>query len=109
MVVSCLELGLVFMSSEKDSRTQRAVERISRNTNSNDPKMMSARVFIGNLAADKLSRQDIMKMFEPHGKVLGISIHRSYGFVQFDTEDEAKEAVKATDGKVLEGLKIGEH
>ena len=71
--------------------------------------MMNSRVFIGNLAADRVTRQDVVKIFEPHGKVLGVSLHKSYGFVQFDNEEEAKAAVKATNGKMVEGLRMGEH
>ena len=96
------------MSGGKGSRVRQIYDREGRNTSSKDPMMMNARVFIGNLASDKLSRQDVMKMFEPHGKVLGVSLHKSYGFVQFDNEKEAKAAVKATDGIVVEGLRIGE-
>ena len=95
--------------SEKQSRLQKIYDREGRNTSSDDPKMMNARVFIGNLASDKMSRQEVMKMFEPYGKVLGVSLHKSYGFVQFETEKEAKAAVKATNGNVVEGLRIGGH
>ena len=95
--------------SGKGSRLQQVYDREGRNTSSNDPKMMNARVFIGNLASDKLSRQDVMKMFESHGKVLGVSLHKSYGFVQFENEKDAKAAVKATNGINVEGLRIGEH
>lgn len=93
----------------RDVRLQRVYDREGRNTSSMDPKMMNARVFIGNLAADKVSRQDVVKLFEPHGKVLGVSLHKSYGFVQFDNEENAKTAVKANNGKLVEGLRMGEH
>lgn len=93
----------------EESRRQQIYDREGRNTSSMDPKMMSARVFIGNLAADKVSRQDVMKLFEPYGKVLGVSLHKSYGFVQFANEEDAKTAVKATNGKFVEGLRVGEY
>lgn len=70
---------------------------------------MNSRVFIGNLPSDKLSRQEVEKLFEPYGKILGVSMHRSYGFVQFDNEESAKEAVQNTNGSVICGLKLGEH
>ena len=93
----------------REVRRQEIYDREGRNTSSMDPKMMNARVFIGNLAADRITRQDVMKIFEPHGKVLGISLHKSYGFVQFENEEEAKAAVKVTNGKLVEGLRMGEH
>eukprot|EP00731_Ephydatia_muelleri_P038343 Em0728g2a len=68
--------------------------------------MMHSRVFIGNLPSDKLSRQEVEKLFEPYGKILGVSMHRSYGFVQFDSEEAAKEAVRQTNGTVLCGLRL---
>lgn len=98
------------MSSEAatEARLQRIYDREGRNTSSMDPKMMNARVFIGNLAADRVSRQDVVKLFEPHGKVLGVSLHKSYGFVQFENEESAKNAVKSINGKMVEGLRVGE-
>ena len=97
------------MSEEEPSRLERFYEREGRNTSSSDPKMMNARVFVGNLASDKVTRQEVVKLFEPHGKVLGVSLHKNYGFVQFESEKEAKAAAKATNGVNVEGLRIGEH
>lgn len=82
-------------------------DREGRNTSSSDPKMMSARVFVGNLAAEKVSRQEVEKMFTNYGKILGISLHKSYGFVQYEEESSAKEAVKELNGTTLHGLRLG--
>lgn len=70
--------------------------------------MMEARVFIGNLPADQVTRQAVEKMYKDYGKILGISLHKSYGFVQFDSEENAKEAVKATNGSMMLGKRLGE-
>jgi RNA recognition motif-containing protein len=94
--------------SQKGSRLREIYDREGRNTSSLEPKMLSSRVFIGNLASEKVTRQDVVKMFEPFGKVLGVSLHKSYGFVQFESEKDAKAAVKGTDGTNVEGLRIGE-
>ena len=96
------------MSAEKEEKVLKKYDREGRNTSSSDPKMMNARVFIGNLAAEKVTRQDVMKLFQSHGKVLGVSLHRSYGFVQFDKEESAEVAVKAIHGKTVQGLRVGE-
>ena len=98
----------MYSEREREAR-QRVYDREGRNTSSMDPKMLNSRVFIGNLASDRVSRQDVVKMFEPYGKVLGVSLHKSYGFVQFDDEDSAKEAVKGIDGRIVEGLRVGGH
>ena len=84
------------------------LDREGRNTSSTDPKMMNSRVFIGNLPAEKVSRQDVETMFGSFGKILGVSLHKSYGFVQFDNVESANEAVRANNGKTVHGLRIGE-
>lgn len=93
------------MASE---RMLKIYERDGRNTSSNDPKMMEARVFIGNLPADQVTRQAVEEMYKDYGKILGISLHKSYGFVQFDNSESANAAVKATHGKMMNGKRLGE-
>ena len=94
--------------SQSEDRLLRLYDKEGRNTSSTDPKMMNARVFIGNLPAEKVSRQDVEQIFAPFGKILGVSLHKSYGFVQFDDEEAAREAVKNTNGSVMHGLRLGE-
>ena len=89
-------------------RMLKIYERDGRNTSSNDPKMLEARVFIGNLPADQVTRQAVEKMYKDYGKILGISLHKSYGFVQFDSEENAKAAVKGTNGSMMMGKRLGE-
>ena len=81
--------------------------KISSDTSSNDPKMLNSRVFIGNLPSEKVTRREVEAMFAVHGTVLGVSLHKSYGFVQFDCEDNAKNAVDDIHGKTLEGNVLG--
>ncbi|XP_070680894.1 serine/arginine-rich splicing factor RS31A [Malus domestica] len=40
--------------------------------------------------------RDIERHFEPYGKVLHVRIRRNFAFVQFDTQEEATEALQAT-------------
>ena len=54
-----------------------------------------------------MGRQDIEKLFGKYGKILGVSLHKSFGFVQFDNKESANEAVKEEKGKSLKGLKMG--
>jgi len=81
---------------------------IGSNTSSNDPKMLDSRVFIGNLPSEKVNRKMIEEMFSEYGKILGVSLHKSYGFVQYESEEDAKKAVEATHRKLLEGSTLGE-
>lgn len=99
--VSCSPNVLVPMSRQKQ------YEREGRNTSSNDPKMLNSRVFIGNLASDKVGRQDIENLFSRFGKVLGVSLHKSYGFVQFERESSAKDSVESVNGHKLHGQILG--
>ena len=54
-----------------------------------------------------MTRQDVEQMFEKYGKILGVSLHKSFGFVQFDTKESAENAVNAEKGNILKGLKMG--
>ena len=71
-------------------------------------KMMNSRVFVGNLAAEKVTRQEVEQLFSEYGKVLGVSLHKSYGFVQFAEEECAKSSVKGLNGHSLHDLRLGE-
>ena len=82
---------------------------IGSNTSSNDPKMLDSRVFIGNLPSDKVTRKIVEDMFSEFGKVLGVSLHKSYGFVQYESEEDAKKAVEGTHRKLLEGSTLGKN
>lgn len=86
---------------------QKLYEREGRNTSSNDPNMLNSRVFIGNLASDKVGRQEIENLFSRFGKVLGVSLHKSYGFVQFESENSAKDSVESVNGQKLHGQILG--
>lgn len=84
-----------------------AYDKDGRNTSSNDPKMLDSRVFIGNLPSEKVGRQDIEKLFAAYGTILGVSLHKSYGFVQFENEESAKKSVEAMHGHILQGSNLG--
>jgi RNA recognition motif-containing protein len=92
------------MATKKD-RLQMIYEKDGRNTSSSDPEMMESRIFIGNMSK-KVTRHHIEQLFSKYGKVLGVSLHRSYGFVQFDTRDGAHKAVKGENGNDLCGFKM---
>lgn len=91
------------MAGEKDD----GKSDVGRFTSSSDPKLMNARVFMGNLPAELISRHEIEDNFRKFGKILGISLHKSYGFVQYEKEEQAKAAVAAWNGKKLKGQVLG--
>ena len=66
--------------------------RDGKTTNSDDPKLKRARVFVGNLTPE-VKRKDLLEVFSQHGEVVGISIHRNYAFVQYVCEEFAEKAL----------------
>lgn len=91
----------------KTSKLQSIYDREGRNTSSSDPVLLNSRVFIGNLPSEKISRQEVEELFLKFGNVLGVSLHKSYGFVQYDKEDDAKKAVESMNGYLLQGMCLG--
>ncbi len=69
---------------------------------------MNSRVFMGNFPADAMARQEVEELFKEHGKILGISLHKTYGFVQYERVEDAKTAVAVWNGKKLKGRILGE-
>lgn len=54
-----------------------------------------------------MSRPEIETLFEPYGKILGVSLHKSFGFVQYDNKNSAKTAAAAENGRDFNSLKMG--
>ena len=79
---------------------------VNNRTDSEDPKLLNARVFIGNLATDKTSRMELEEMFSKYGTVLGITMFRGYGFVQFERQMDALLAVERENGGLYKGQRM---
>lgn len=45
------------------------------------------RLFVGNLPANTISKQDLFRIFKQYGEVIQIAIKAGYGFIQFRTAD----------------------
>ena len=52
------------------------------------------RLFIGNLATDKTSKEEVDSIFRRYGNILDVSFYRSFGFVQYDSERAVMDAIK---------------
>ena len=87
-------------------------QRFGKNfTNSNDPHMKRARLFIGDLntRTGDLRKRDLENFFSRYGRVSGISIHSGYAFVQMDRERSANKAIHYAHGRLVNGNKIREY
>jgi len=49
------------------------MKNVSDRTNIEDPRFLNARIFIGNLASERTTKQDLENLFQAYGKILGTS------------------------------------
>ncbi|XP_049862165.1 nuclear receptor coactivator 5 isoform X2 [Schistocerca gregaria] len=71
-----------------------------------DPTTVNSRIFIGNIPPTDVSKQDIEERFGKYGPILGISVNRKFGFVQFERDSSAAEAIRNENGSLFRGRKI---
>lgn len=79
------------------------MSKVGNQTNSNDPQAVNSRVFVGNLNTYQVTKDDVERMFKRYGRLVGISMHKGYAFVQFTNPYEARTAVQSEDGAVICG------
>ncbi|GLT84820.1 hypothetical protein SLE2022_030320 [Rubroshorea leprosula] len=53
-------------------------------------------LFVINFDPIRTRDRDILRHFEPHGKVLHVRVRRNFAFVQFATQEDATKALEAT-------------
>ncbi|CAI4225353.1 unnamed protein product [Auanema sp. JU1783] len=83
---------------------------ISYDTSSKDPLMVRARVFIGNIIRGPITRDDLIELFKPFGKLLALTFFKQgYAFVQFSEAHEADAACTGLNGKRWKGAIIDVH
>jgi hypothetical protein len=67
----------------------------------------NCRVFIGNLASERTSPEEIAHIFEKHGRLAEEpTIRKTFGFVQFLEERSARAAIEQEQGTMIGGLRI---
>ena len=82
--------------------------KISNITNSSDPHAINSRIFVGNLNTFTLTKDDVECVFKRYGRIIGISMHKGYAFVQYTSEVDARNAVAGEDQRVYATQPIGE-
>lgn len=67
-----------------------------------------SRLFVGNLASEKVTKRDLFHVFHRHGRLAQISIKQAYGFVQYLEASSCQAALEAEQASEIRGRKIRE-
>lgn len=70
-----------------------------------NPATASSRIYVGSLPENTINK-DLEEKFEVHGKILGLVLQKGFGFIQFETEQQAKSAIAAEHGSLIHNRKI---
>ncbi|KAK4642463.1 nuclear polyadenylated RNA-binding protein 3 [Podospora bellae-mahoneyi] len=65
-----------------------------------------ARIFVGNLSSDRVSKKEVFAVFSKYGRLAQISMKSAYGFVQYHNVSEAQAALEACQDMELGGRRI---
>lgn len=78
----------------RDSGPPRGPDRLSNHTS--DASMASARIFVGNLPTNdpRLTKELLEENFSQFGHIMGISILKGFGFIQYADEISAENAIR---------------
>ncbi|CAO1324324.1 unnamed protein product [Diamesa hyperborea] len=77
------------------------ISKLSNQTNSQDSQAVNSRVFVGNLNTFQCSKSDVERTFQRYGRLVGISMHKGYAFVQFTNPSDARNACHGENGRLL--------
>ncbi|UYV80499.1 HNRNPC [Cordylochernes scorpioides] len=83
--------------------------RVGNQTNSADPVSVESRIFVGNLNTFLVSKDDVERIFQRYGRIIAISMHKGYAFVQYLDTWDARNAVVGEDGRTVAGQVLGEY
>jgi hypothetical protein len=61
---------------------------------------------VGNLSSDKVSKRDVFDIFHKYGRLAQISLKSAYGFVQYHTVEEGRNALEHLQGMEVKGRRI---
>ncbi|KAG8192184.1 hypothetical protein JTE90_009948 [Oedothorax gibbosus] len=77
--------------------------RVGNHTNSSDPQSVNSRVFVGNLNTYVVGKEEVERIFSRYGRLIGISMHKGYAFVQYTDTWDARNATVGEDGRTVAG------
>lgn len=58
-----------------------------------DPATASSRIYVGSLS-EQTTEAQLQELFAKYGNIRGVLVSKNYGFVQFETEESAKNAIQ---------------
>lgn len=67
-----------------------------------DPHTANCRIYIGNIN-EHVNSQEIETHFAKYGKILGVLLHKGFGFIQFEKEQSVNEAIKMEHQNMFHG------
>ncbi|GAB6026909.1 hypothetical protein CHUAL_013554 [Chamberlinius hualienensis] len=70
-----------------------------------EPKYLTSRIVVSNID-ERVIRETLEDKFSRYGRVLGVSMHRGFSYVQFESESAAYSAIKSENDTVFSGNKI---
>lgn len=71
------------------------------------PRARNSRVFIGNLASEATTENDLYAVFSKYGRLMETPVlRRSFGFVQFETPEAAANAIASEQGRSIGGMRV---
>lgn len=71
----------------------------------NDPSTVNCRIYVGNLK-ENTSKPELQNIFGKYGSIRGIMLSRNFGFIQFENETSANNAIENENQKMYNGRKI---
>lgn len=66
-----------------------------------------ARVFVGNMNTNVITREDIIRLFSAYGHLLGVTVFKGYAFIQYGNAADADLAVSTLNGYNWNGSILG--
>lgn len=63
----------------------------------------AARMFVGNLPQDRISKPQIFKLFHKYGPIVQISLKKAYGFIQFHDSSACHNAIEGEKNSLVKG------
>ncbi|XP_046396331.1 nuclear receptor coactivator 5 [Ischnura elegans] len=71
-----------------------------------DPSTAKSRIFVGNIPTADMTKKDLEDVFSKYGSVVGITLNKGFGFVQYEDDNSALEAIKQEHGAPYRGKQM---